>query len=107
MNHARKGTKELEIGGQTLEVDYTYTQGDPGQTSGPPERCWPEESADLEVEAIRLIGWVTDDLGLGSPPRKVMFDVTDLLAEWEQDGGLDGLEVTMLDQGDWDDREED
>lgn len=27
-----------------------YTPPDPGQTSGPPERCWPPEPDDFEID---------------------------------------------------------
>ena len=35
-------------------VTCTYYPGDPGQTSGPPERCWPPEAPELEIEKVML-----------------------------------------------------
>lgn len=36
----------------SLKVDYDYTPGDPGQTSGPPERCYEPEDESLELTQI-------------------------------------------------------
>lgn len=44
----------VEYGEQTLRLTYHYTPGDPGQTSGPPERCWPPEPEEVEIEKIEL-----------------------------------------------------
>lgn len=38
----------------SLEIHYTYFPGDPGQLSGPPEKCYPPEDPDLEFTAIWL-----------------------------------------------------
>lgn len=38
------------------DVEYVvvgaYTPADPGQTSGPPERCYPPEDSEFEIEGI-------------------------------------------------------
>lgn len=33
-------------------VSGLYTPPDPGQTSGPPERCWPPEDHSFEIDEI-------------------------------------------------------
>lgn len=48
-------TAEIFILGVKVEVDFeadiTITdQGDPGKTYGPPENCWPPESAEFEFD---------------------------------------------------------
>ena len=35
---------------EEIEVSGSVDPGDPGQTSGPPERCWPPEPASAEIE---------------------------------------------------------
>lgn len=37
-----------------LQVTFTYFPGDPGRTSGPPERCYPPEPAEFEVVEAHL-----------------------------------------------------
>jgi hypothetical protein len=49
-------TYTLELGGKTLRVHYSYRPGDPGRTSGPPERCYPPEPEELEISSILLRG---------------------------------------------------
>lgn len=38
----------------TLEVHYDYTPGDPGQLSGPPEKCYPPEDEEFDITEVRL-----------------------------------------------------
>ena len=33
-------------------VEYAFHKGDPGRTSGPPERCYPPEPAYLEIISV-------------------------------------------------------
>lgn len=49
-------TLEVEVEGQTLRLTYDYTPGDPGRTSGPPERCYPPEPEEVEITKIELRG---------------------------------------------------
>lgn len=47
---------EVTVRGYTFSVEGTYDPGDPGNTSGPPERCWPSEPAWFEIESIKQAG---------------------------------------------------
>lgn len=44
----------LEVGGHELVCNVDLTPYDPGNTSGPPERCYPPEGGDMSVNSIRL-----------------------------------------------------
>ena len=46
----------IYIDDDEYEVEGTYSPGDPGQTSGPPERCWPPEPSEFEIESIKICG---------------------------------------------------
>lgn len=39
--------------GLWFDAEVTYTPGDPGFIGGPPERCYPPESAELEFESLK------------------------------------------------------
>ena len=41
------------LGEVDVEVDYFYDPGTPGRYSGPPENCYPDEPAELELVAVR------------------------------------------------------
>jgi hypothetical protein len=72
----------IERAGCDLRVYFSATPGDPGQTSGPPERCWPPEPPEVDIECIELQVGVTDDLSSDAQAtRPVWVDVTDLLLE--------------------------
>jgi hypothetical protein len=45
--------EEVEI---ELRIEGRYHPGDPGQTFGPPENCYPSEPAEAEVEALWMGG---------------------------------------------------
>ena len=95
----------IEIGGHEIEVHGHASPGDPGQTSGPPENCYPPEPAEFEPEKVMLVVPVTDDLTPNPRSiRPVHLDITDLVEElggndivnqlveeefarWESDGG--------------------
>ncbi len=68
----------LDAGGGSsellLEVLFGYTPADPGRTSGPPERCYPPEDAEVELHAVHL-------LSIHTPPSLIEFNFphTDLL----------------------------
>jgi len=64
---------EVEIGGQTLRLSGTGYPGDPGQTSGPPEYCYPPEPAYFEAELTELFIEVQGN--------KARLDITDLVCE--------------------------
>lgn len=38
----------------SLLVSYNYYLGDPGQISGPPERCYPPEPDEIEITGIAI-----------------------------------------------------
>jgi hypothetical protein len=42
----------FEWEGLMLHATYTYTPGDPGRCSGPPERCYPPEPAEVEISKL-------------------------------------------------------
>ena len=42
----------FEMHGTTVLVSGTYYPGDPGRLFGPPERCYPPEPAEIEVERV-------------------------------------------------------
>ena len=46
----------IYIDDDEYEVEGTYFPGDPGQTSGPPERCYPPEDSEFEIESIKIYG---------------------------------------------------
>lgn len=52
------------IGDSSGWIEFEYSPGDPGQTSGPPERCWPPEPEELHILAASLDGsqWMDADL---------------------------------------------
>ena len=42
--------------GAFLSVEFDYYPGRPGKTSGPPENCYPDEPAEVEVRKVVCIG---------------------------------------------------
>lgn len=87
-----KASVEIEIGGHTLLVGVNWTHDDPGVTNGPPEKCYPPEPGEWEVESVSL--------PIGAAPP---LDITRLVIElggdyvvseksyeqFERDGGFD------------------
>jgi hypothetical protein len=55
--------------GLMLHATYTYTPGDPGRCSGPPEKCYPSEAAEIEItkltynETVDVMFLIQSDLG--------------------------------------------
>lgn len=49
-----------------FRVSGTYYPGDPGQTSGPPEKCWPPEPDAFETDDL-MIGDVEVSLVIAPP----------------------------------------
>ena len=53
-------TRELKLetdlfGELRFEVTYDYSPFRPGRYSGPPEKCYPDEPEELEIESIRIL----------------------------------------------------
>ena len=73
-------TLEVSYEEQTLRLTYTYTPGDPGQTSGPPERCYSPEPEELEISKIELRCEPPEDM-LHNPryKRACYIDITDMM----------------------------
>lgn len=44
----------IELGGFEIVCNVDITPYDPGVTSGPPERCYPPEGGDVDINDIRL-----------------------------------------------------
>jgi hypothetical protein len=42
--------------GLMLHGTYTYTPGDPGRLSGPPEHCYPPEAPEVEISKLTYNG---------------------------------------------------
>lgn len=56
---ASKGCTLAEVtdaNGNPFTVEYEYEPGSPGNTSGPPERCYPDEPASLMITAVYIAG---------------------------------------------------
>ena len=43
------------IGDDEVEVTADYTPGDPGNTCGLPENCWPPEPPEIEILSVCLV----------------------------------------------------
>jgi len=90
-------TDIVERAGHDLRVTYSTSPGDPGQTSGPPERCWPPEPPEFEIEKIELQWSIPDDLGPDAKAQRVIWlDLTDLLLEVGGDDFAERLEEELL-----------
>lgn len=51
------------LGDSEALVEYEYSPGDPGQYSGPPERCYPATDAEVVIIQVFVNGcWVDADL---------------------------------------------
>lgn len=89
----------VERAGHNLRVSFQATPGDPGRTSGPPERCYPPEPPEFEIERSELQWSIPDDL---SPQpratRPIWLDVTDLLLEVGGDDFACALKDELLDE---------
>lgn len=86
----------IELGGHEVRVTGTATPGDPGQTSGPPERCYPPEDPEYEVEKIELVtGLAADRYG---KQVYTFLDVTDLVSDLGGGGVVDDLAWRAFEQ---------
>lgn len=43
---------EASLGDADVWIEYEYSPGDTGRTSGPPERCYPPEPEELYVHSV-------------------------------------------------------
>ncbi|HQR20761.1 MAG TPA: hypothetical protein PKV98_07835 [Burkholderiaceae bacterium] len=92
-------TDTIERAGHELRVSYSASPGDPGRTSGPPERCYPPEPPEFEIEKIELQWSIPDDLGPDArAQRPIWLDVTDLLLEIGGDDFVGAVEDELLDR---------
>jgi hypothetical protein len=66
---------EMALGDATVLVEYEYSPGRPGRYSGPPERCYPDEPAELCVLNVLINGCMVDAQECVAP---------DVLERWEQ-----------------------
>ncbi len=70
-----------------LQVAFTHYPGDPGQTSGPPERCWPPEPDEFEFVAVELEArdpagaWTKTGVDLAALGLLAEFDLEERLEE--------------------------
>jgi hypothetical protein len=90
-------TSTVERAGHELRVTFSASPGDPGRTSGPPERCYPPEPPEFEIERIELQWSIPDDLGPDAKAqRPIWLDLTDLLLEVGGDSFVEMLEDELL-----------
>lgn len=73
-----------EIGGFEVRFHGTYSPGDPGQTSGPPERCYPPEPEEFDLEKVELVTAWSDSKGCVTK----IIDITDLVQELNWDAAI-------------------
>ena len=71
-----------------LAVEFTYTPGVPGNTSGPPETCYPAEPPELELYSVRVLKvFRADDpeksLDISDDPPELP-DIQDVSESWEE-----------------------
>jgi hypothetical protein len=72
-------------------VEFDYTPGDPGQTSGPPERCYEPTGAEVEIVSVLVDGlpWpISADEEHELAER--LYDVGDAKLREENDFARDG-----------------
>lgn len=75
-------TYAVERGGVELRVSFSATPSDPGRLSGPPERCYPPEPPEFDLETIEMPFQIPDDLSPDAKARRLVWiDITDLLLE--------------------------
>ena len=97
MTSRNRYVSTVERAGHELRVSFRATPGDPGQTSGPPERCYPPEPPEFEIEKIELQWSIPDDLGPDAKAqRPIWLDVTDLLLEVGGNSFVKTLEDELL-----------
>jgi hypothetical protein len=79
----------FEWEGLMLYATYTYTPGDPGRCSGPPEKCYPPEGAEVEI-------------------NKLTYNDQDVMFLWQSDLGEDIADtlVELIEENLYDDRDE-
>lgn len=84
MSNTYEKPYSLDVNGFDFEilVTFGYTPGDPGVTSGPPERCYPPEPSEVEIESICLDNMKKED-------------IKDLSALLNDDGFVEDLEQAM------------
>ena len=75
---ASKGCTLAEVtdaNGNPFTVEYEYEPGTPGRTSGPPERCYPDEPACLMITGVYVNGELIE--------TDVFSD--EVISRWEQE----------------------
>lgn len=98
MNARTQGTTEVEVGGETLLLHWTYHPGREATRLDPPE------PAETEITQVQLVRTIAEDLGPGSGHRTLFFDITDLVEEL---GGLEVLCEALEESGDFPPEEHD
>lgn len=47
----------MSIEHKGMEIEFTYHAGTPGRFSGPPEDCYPDEPAEVEIDGVYVSDW--------------------------------------------------
>jgi hypothetical protein len=56
-HHTERFLWSFEIFGLLwVECDFDYHPGRPGFIGGPPERCYPDEPPELEIQSVKIVG---------------------------------------------------
>lgn len=63
-------------------VEYDYHKGDPGRTSGPPEKCYPAEPAYVEITSVKVMG--VEVTLLQADMERIQQEIEDAITEREE-----------------------
>ena len=78
--------QEINVLGLDLKATGIYYPGDPGRVSGPPEKCYPPEAAEAEVETLiyqdekenySMMPLLDSDIG-----EEILEKICDKVTEW-------------------------
>lgn len=75
-------TTTRDDGETEIEITYRVTSwGRPAKISGPPENCYPDEPAEVEIDAIRLLGTQTEIKLTDAEMERIEDEIYDNLPE--------------------------